>query len=204
MRKTYSMASKKLFSKKIAPIGVSFLPQEKPAETGVSAYRKGMALIAFVAAVVLCGGVWAYYVTQGRSARGQIKVIERETAQLDLNLKQRSDEVRRVQALTRVIAPAKILFTRHILWSNFFRFVEEFALPDVKFISFSGDAKGAVLTGVAKDYETIARQMTAFKLSPSVKDIKVSGIASRVLSQGQMTGVNFTLTLALDEALFKP
>lgn len=183
---------------------MSFLPPEKPTETGVSAYRKGVTVIVFAAALVLCGGAWAFYFLQGQSARGQVKTIEGETAQLDEILKQRSADVQKTQSLARVIAPAKTLFAQRVLWSQFFGFVEEFALPDVKFISFSGDAKGTVLTGVAKDYETIARQITAFKLSPSVKDVKVSGLASRVLSQGQVTGVNFTMTLVLDEALFKP
>lgn len=198
------MPSKKMFSKKDMAIGVSFLPPERPAESGVTTYQKGVIVIAVALTIGVFGAAWMYFFVQVRSVKKQTAVLEARAERAMEWQNQKKNEVEAVQKISRVIMPAKTLLLTHPKWTKFFTFIEEATLPDVKFGTFAGDAKGITMTGNAKDYETIARQMISLRMSPLVRDLRVSGLGARVGPQGQMSGVDFTLAFALDESFLKP
>ncbi len=180
------------------------MPPEKPTESGITTYHKGLFAIAASLGIVIFGAVWVYFFVQVRSYKNQTATIEAQAGRVLEGLNQKKSEVDAVQKLARVVVPAKILFLKHPQWTKLFTFIEEFTLPDVKFGTFSGDGKGITMAGTAKDYETISRQMVSFQLSSMVRDLRVSGLAARVGPQGQMTGVDFTMAFSVDESLLKP
>ncbi len=97
---------------------------------------------------------------------------------------------------------AKTLLDRHVYWTNFFKFLENYTLPEVYFNNFSGDINGNyVLDSRTTNYDNIAKQLIAFKQAGIVLSAQSQG--GQILGQSQAGGeIKFQLELSVDKKIF--
>lgn len=183
---------------------VSFLPQEITDESKTITRHKKILVLILTSAVVIPFLIWIFLLIRINSIKSDIKAVETDIIETEKNSKAKVAEFEEVRALSNRIAPAKTILQKHTFWSNFFKSLEENTLADIVYNNLALDEKSVILTGIAKNYEIIARQMVSFKNAPFIKDIKVSGLAAQTSPKGEMIGVNFSFSVILNQDIFKP
>lgn len=115
--------------------------------------------------------------------------------QIALN-KNKEQEILRDQKRIKAV---KALLDQHIYWSNFFALLEKYTIDEVYYKNFTaGSLETITLQAVGKDFKSLARQLVVFSQAKDfVKEVKISS------GTQTLTGVNFTVNLTLDSALFK-
>ena len=122
----------------------------------------------------------------------------------DLRIKIAQEErgVDEILDLQKKLELIKKLLDRHIYWSSFFAFLERNTLADVAFNSFGGDTKGLYsLSGTAKDFKTLADQLTTFKADNMVTWVGSRGGAASIDKLGNGL-ISFSLELWVKKGLF--
>ncbi len=73
---------------------------------------------------------------------------------------------------------AKSILNNHIYWSNVLKFLEANTVPTVYYRSISNNVlSGALISAIAIDFESAARQLLAFQKAVGVKEVNMSSIS---------------------------
>ncbi|MEI6597141.1 MAG: hypothetical protein WCL13_02925 [bacterium] len=117
-------------------------------------------------------GVAFYKDSKQTNDREQIEKIN----QLTEKIKQEEAglvEISNFQARFKTISQ---IFSEHVYWTNFFKFLEDNTIKDVYYTGFSGDTSGNYsLEALATSYGNISEQAKFLKDNSQVLDVKISG-----------------------------
>lgn len=137
-----------------------------------------------------------------RQQRALALVIEQERIDQALaRLEQKADDIR---LLEQRISSVRLLLNRHVLWTQFFTQLERYTLPDVYYMTLNvGLGQTISLHGVARDFETLARQLLV--LDKAQDFVRVASVANAQAADGQGDGestIRFTVDLDLNPDIF--
>jgi len=197
------MNFKKLFKKgNGGGVRVSFLPGGEEGPAAIAHRKKNVAVIFFGFALI---GLltWGGFVWRLKTLEGEIASIKQTTQQIEAGLQKGKGAIAEAQSVSAKITAAKALLPAHRFWTSFFQALQDNTLPEVAYQNIAADEKGVNLTATASSYEAVARQLIAFKGVPQIKDVKVSGLSVKLSPKGETQGVNFTLNLSVDSAIFR-
>lgn len=125
--------------------------------------------------------VWRTHTALTELATLDATILSYRTLQNDINTS--SDTLLAIQQL----------LDEHIYWTQWFSFLEQYTLPTVYYVSFSGSNTGAMsLDAVAPDYNTIAQQIAVLQGLPEVQSVTVATATRSVAT------VRFTISLQMD------
>ena len=154
-----------------------------------------IALIILGIAILLAGGVFVY----GRYLAAQ---SVQKAAQIDAAQKSVSqDTVEGYLRLSNRLRSAETVLSGHVMFSQFLDVLESLTLSDVRFTSLSASvaddrSTDVKMTGVAKNFNALAAQSSAFANDARIKRAIFSGI-----SADKNGVVTFSVTAMLDPRL---
>lgn len=157
--------------------------------------------IALAIVLVAYGGLYGYrFVIEGELSGGQQEIDTTNAAIAKLEM--RRGEITQFES---TLGQLKKLLGDRTYWSGFFGLLEKNTIPEVTYVSMVSDASGNIsLTGVAKDYTSIGREL---RLMEDAKDFAkkpaISGASSVLSPSGEVIGVNFSLTFQLNQDILK-
>jgi hypothetical protein len=143
------------------------------------------------------------------SAKERLDSLSMEITDVQSEIRGLEDQLTSAEELEKKIKIGGELLSKHIYWTNFFKFLEENTLTGVYYSeNFSGDISGVYsLKATADSYRAISDQVKVLKKNEFVEDARVvSGvIAEKSKDAAGLQGsipISFQLELALDPAIF--
>lgn len=172
-------------------------------------WRKNIALallgLIFVAMVI--GGFYSYFVYKEYAAAKEEKALSEEIAALEAQISQAKKQIAEADDFQKKLDLTADYLSRHIYWSEFFKFLEKNTLASTFYASaFSGDSKSNFkFSVITKSYQDVDDQLRVFKASELVLDAKVSSAA--LVDDKEISGsegkIKYDLELSLSPDVFK-
>lgn len=146
-------------------------------------------------------GVWLMLITEEEGRMSASVQAEKMTlAALSRTMEDATAERKSATERLGTIETARALFSRHIYWTRFFRFLEAVTLPDVYYTNLAVDPAGNIrLTAIGRNFSAVARQLLAFEESADVETIRTTKAAAEISES--MPGVQFDLALTVKPEL---
>lgn len=173
----------------------TFIAQERPALRSRIIFEGGVwlfniALLAFIAAVVLAGGFFFYQRSLEATRLEWAQQVEGQEAELKPEL------LSQLTDLSNSLTIARELLSGHSFASNVFLFIQSITHPRVQFsaFTFSRDSRKIEISGAAASYQTVAEQISLMEAHSQVEKVEFGGLA-----RGDKGLVNFKLAI-----IFKP
>lgn len=140
-----------------------------------------------------------FWETEQYIAQTQIRA---EIAILDEQISALTRNIENADIFRRKVKLAGQLLKRHIYWTNFFTFLEENTLANVKYQgNFSGDTGGQyAFTATVDSYDMVYQQVKAFSGNDMVSSVKVN--SASLSAANNQTNVQFGIELGLKPELF--
>lgn len=180
-----------------AEIRVSLLPDNGSSAKDAARKRVYLIFLIFLAIILGIGGVSGYLRFQAGRMRIDASARRGAIRAVATRMQQAETEFAKVRNIGGVAGFAKNLVDAHLAAENIFETLEDTVIPEVALTHIAADGKGVIiLTGRAKDFSAVARQIRVWKEYREIKDIKVSGIQTVIGLQGKVEGVDFNATLA--------
>lgn len=179
---------------------VSLMPSDQVAQSKDTSGRNTRNMIIMIgAAVVLIVLMYVGLRLFVMQRQGVIRQLNTALADVNQRIRETEAAVTNPRRAGKQLAAAKTLLGDHILWTKFFRFLEDNTLPDVGFTQLRSDTVGVVtLEAEAVSYASAAAQIMAFRqASDAVLAVETGGMSADVADNGTLRGVRFTLVLRL-------
>ncbi|MBI4272813.1 hypothetical protein HY621_03100 [Candidatus Uhrbacteria bacterium] len=205
-KKNQKRGVRNLFRRK--ELGVNLMSPDIVREVTRQIERKNVIqiLISFLVACALVGvsylGIFIYGYFNAKNLKpiqDRLSTVNQEISSLELNSPA-------LAAFQNTLSALAILLSDHIYWTRFLDQLEAATLKDVKYesLSVSTASNSLTLNGVAPSYLDIGKQIRAFQNASSTFPTVSVGTANSILDQGgQVTGVNFTLSLTVNLDIIK-
>jgi len=144
-------------------------------------------------------GLVFYQKSQQVNNLAQIKKfaeLEQDIKKEEANLKEIID----FQAKLKIVSQ---IFSQHIYWTNFFKFLEDNTIKDVYFVNFEGDTSGNYAMGaVTTNYGSIAEQVNAFKKNTKISAVLAEGGEMIAGNEKNKSLVKFILNFSIAKNIF--
>ncbi|RKX90929.1 MAG: hypothetical protein DRP84_12380 [Spirochaetes bacterium] len=188
-----------------AGMRVSLIPEEfiNPPED-----RYAHSLLVFIFSilftVLIIGAVYLWMVWQESKVTAETVNIDDQIVAVDKKIKDYNEIKQNAQELQNKIGAAEGLLNKHIYWTKFFDLLEQNTVQGIYYVSIAADTEGGIiLSAIAEDYTTIARQLVAFnEATDFVNQAKVSSAVAQTGEEGQISGVSFNIDLQLTNNVF--
>ncbi|MDP2655968.1 MAG: hypothetical protein Q8P11_00155 [bacterium] len=153
------------------------------------------AFLAVGVIAVAYGGLYYY----GYTKEQEIVSVKKEIATIEHSIAVIEDHRSQLVQFQNTLEKVKNLLSNHTHWTRFFSELETYTLPDVTFTNVVLSPQGKVrLSGISKDYTTLARQMKAFEDASDIFTQVSIPAGHAILSQsGSTIGVSFDASLTL-------
>ncbi len=162
-----------------------------------------LGVVALVSIIIL-GGVYGLIALKERREMSSLQDINQQIEALNKQIQSRQKDVDTVKAFQEKLKIASSLLDRHIFWSNFFVFLEQYLLEDVYLTSFSGNVDGEyTFQLLGKPYFYIpSEQVKLLRQSPYVQEVKLLRVGKSGDSQDQESEgggeISFEIYLKID------
>lgn len=164
----------------------------------------------FIAILLICGFlVGAAYVgllfwEMRALDKSQILAVDIETVKQ--RIARAESNLDNINVFQKKLTLVGTLLKNHVYWTNFFKFIEAYTLPDVYYQGgFSGDTAGKYnFNATAGGYKDITDQLAAFKQSDKVLKAAVTSgsLTDSGAERGAGYAVGFQLELEIDRTVF--
>ena len=182
-----------------AEVEISLMPDEASI-TQRMVYEKILillAVIAFLLLIIFLGWSWVNW--RSEIAQTQINQVQVEMLATQDQISTYRDSLQAIRLLAKKTNRAAGLLKDHVYWTNVFKLLEAYTIPDVyypDFVARVGDH--IILPAVARDLTSAARQLAAFySATDFIKNVTITDLVA-----GQ-EGVNFNINLTLDPSVLK-
>jgi len=105
--------------------------------------------------------------------------------------------------LSKKVEALSLLLKNHISWKDFLEKLEKETIPEVSYVDMAASTSGSVsISAVAKDYTSLARQMTVFQKVEWIKKLDITGASYSKDTDSADQGVSFDMTITVDKQIF--
>ncbi len=184
--------------------GITLIPEEKvSAKEAKKSKRKIVLIVIILVMATIFGGLYFYLRLSIDSMVAEIKKVEADLAITSQKIKDVEEEKNQAQIFQKQLKVANKLLENHVYWTNFFNFLEKNIVADVYFSNLIGGSDGQIiLTGVAKSYKAVGRQIISFRTAEEMENVFVSSASASVDPEGKVSEVNFDARLKLKPEMF--
>ena len=185
-------------------LGITLMPEEKISPEKARRPKQIIALI--VVAIILTAALVAACMLikqyQGQ-ADLELQKVESDLNGADQKVKALDADRNQAQIFQKQLKAADKLLIGHLYWTNVFSLLEKNTVADVYFVNMVGGSDGQiVLSGEAKSYAAISRQIVAFRQNNGIKNISVLSASASIDSEGNIVKVDFDAKLQLNPDIF--
>lgn len=161
----------------------------------------GIIVLVTIGFWVILGG---FAVSKVQSAKAQVAEREQKVTQLDLAIKEFDVNRKTAQALQKQIQSVEGVVENHLYWSKFFEKLASTTIPDVYYVGVNADTSGnrVTLEAIAKNYDSAARQIRAFELTPdfvTAVSVNEARVENQPGAELPVPIIAFDLSLTLNE-----
>jgi Tfp pilus assembly protein PilN len=184
--------------------GITLIPEEKDSVEGAKKPKRViiLAVIIFIMAAIFAG-LYFYLRWSIDSMAVEIKRVETDLAATSQRVKDAEEEKNQVQVFQKQLKITNKLLGNHVYWTNFFNFLEKNIVTDVYFSNLIGGSdEQIILTGIAKSYKAVSRQIISFRAAEEIESVSVSSASASIDSEGKVVEVNFDARLKLKPEMF--
>ena len=164
----------------------------------VAALAKAILIPMVLIGLVYLGLIYYQKQSQARMEE-QIKKYDDLTAEVkqeEVGL----SEIIGFQARLKVVSQ---IFSKHIYWTNFFKFLEDNTIKNVYYTGFDGDTGGNYsLDAMTKRFSDISRQFDVLKSNGKITEVKTIGGEAVSGNDSKQTGVKFNLGFSVLKNIF--
>lgn len=188
-----------------SPPDITLIPEEESADKEKRKTSRRAILLASVAIILALCGVGSYLILGWYQEQidFDLQKIEADLGAAREKNQALDSERGEAQDFQRKLKIADKLLENHIYWTNLFSFLEKNTVADVYFVNLIGGGDGQmVMSGVAKSYAAMARQITAFRAGDQVSKVSVLSASASVDTEGNVTEINFDAKLQFNPEIF--
>jgi hypothetical protein len=166
--------------------------------------KRGVVLVVIsVAMAIILGGLYFGLKLSDDKVSVELKKVESDLAVAKQKIKDVEEQKNQAQTLQKQIKAADKLLEGHVYWTNFFAFLEKNTVTDVYFLNIVGGSDGQMnLSGIAKSYRALAKQIVAFREAEGTDSLSVASASASVDPTGKVAEVNFDAKLELKLEVF--
>lgn len=179
---------------------VSLIPSEE--EGKGAGLRRGILIVAFVVVIeaLAFGGFYVYLLQSETARKAELDELMSRRAAVSAEIDAAADDLSKVSGFLKQVDAVVDVLDGHLRWTEFFGTLEDLTLPNVRYLSFSGDAaSGTVsLTAVARSYRDVAEQVVLLGDDPRVRSVTTRSATAKVDELGNVVGVTFSLVLEME------
>lgn len=189
-------------------LGVNLMSPEIAKEVTRQIEKKNVLQI-FVSFIVACGLVGISYLgifMYGYFNAKNLKPVQDRLIAINQEISLLEQNSPALATFQNTLSSLAHLLTSHLYWTRFLEKLEEVTLKDVQYdsLSVSFVSDGLTLNGIARTYRDIGNQIRAFQNeSATFPSVSVHTANAIVDQGGQVTGVNFTLSLTVNLDIIK-
>lgn len=184
--------------------GINLMQQDKgeavrSTQRTVVGHLLGSVFISLGLVAAVYGGLFIY----GYMKEQELASLRQELSSLDQSIGTIEAHRAELAVFQNTLQKVKELLANHIRWTRFFALLEQHTLPDVTYVNVVVSPQGKIrLSGIAKDYTTLARQLKAFEDAADVFTQVSIPSGHAILSQtGTTVGVSFDASMTLKPAI---
>ncbi|MBI2063618.1 MAG: hypothetical protein HYT65_01335 [Candidatus Yanofskybacteria bacterium] len=166
--------------------GLQLLPEtRRKIEVSLPGQNRSLILSLIILALVI--GLYFSLLTYKRSLFSSMTAINQQLEELEKS-RDKQMEIRLLD-LNNQLSVVNPLISSHFFWSEAFTKIQSLVQPQVQFKSINADALGKkiLITALAANYTTIARQIASFYTIDSVTDIILSKVQTQPTGQTELT-----------------
>ncbi|OGY42858.1 MAG: hypothetical protein A2729_03010 [Candidatus Buchananbacteria bacterium RIFCSPHIGHO2_01_FULL_39_14] len=148
---------------------------------------------AILLVIVIYLGITWYQLVIAR----KIQKLEAEITRLDTQIASRKIEQDAALDLAKRLEMVKQMLDNHVYWTKFFEMLERYTIDEVYYTNFAmaGHDK-LIIAAVAKDYQSVAKQLVAFKQAKDfIQDVRIDAAQAQIDASGFYQGVSFNINL---------
>jgi hypothetical protein len=184
---------------------ITLIPAEEVAVKEKRGKSRQIILLVVVAVILALIGVGAYLALKWYENKTGLALqkVEADLEVMDKKNRELVSEKNQAQLFQKKLKTANKLLGSHIYWTNFFSFLEKNTVADVYFVNLIGGSDGqVVLSGVAKSYKAMARQIVSFRADDRISKVSIMSASASVDTEGNVVEVNFDAKLQLSSEIF--
>jgi len=162
--------------------------------------RKGIiTLLAWlVIMLIIFTGVWWWSINYLKTLAREVEDVRSEIRSTEEEIKPLLKVKNRIAKIESKFSRAQKILSHHIYWTKFFKFLEDYTIPQASFQGFSANTSGSIhLKAQAVDLPAVGRQIIVFQ---EAKDFIDKVKASNIIVH--KNGVTFNLDLSLKPDVF--
>ncbi len=189
-------------------LGVNLMSPEVAKEVTRQIERKNLIqiLVSFIVASALVGVAYLGIFIYGFFNSKNLKPVQDQLATVNQEISVLEQNSSALTSFQNTLSSLANLLSGHLYWTRFLEKLESVTLKDVQYdaLSVSSTSNALTLNGVARSYLDIGKQIRAFQNASSTFPTVSVNSANAIIDQaGQVTGVNFTLSLTVNLDIIK-
>ena len=147
-----------------------------------------------------------YLIQLSEGQGASIEALERRGKVVIEEVSEKASELDEMEKFDRQARAVEASLKTHITWLYFFEIIESRTKPNVKYLSFIGDADSGIisLSAIGRSYRDVAEQIVALREHPQVKKVATSGASALINELGEVTGVTFSMVITMDLSAWRP
>lgn len=180
------------------------MPEERVGGEEAKKPKRAVVLVVVsVVAAIILGGLYFGLKSFEGGVSVELKKVESDLAAVDQKIKDVEGQKNQAETAQKQLKVATKLLEEHIYWTNLFAFLEKNTVTDVYFLNIVGGSDGGVnLSGVAKSYKAVARQIVAFREAEGTDSLSIASASASLDPTGKVAEVNFDAKLTLKPEVF--
>jgi hypothetical protein len=126
--------------------------------------------------IFMVGAVYYGLVFYQKSNQAKNLAQAQKFAELEQNIAKEEADAKEIAGFQAKLKTVSQVFSQHLYWTNFFKFLEDNTIKDVYFINFDGDTSGNyVMDALAANYSGISEQVNVFKNNKKITAVEAEG-----------------------------
>ncbi len=158
-----------------------------------------------VLTLLVVGAVYGLLVWYQINITNKIKVVDGQIQTVNSEIDEYKQFKEEAVGYQRQLKDLESLLNRHLYWTQFFNLLAAHTIPQIYYQDIAADAdRGSViLSAVAKNYESLARQLAAFQQADDlVENVSITSAAAQLDERGMVSEVSFNINLILKPKVF--
>lgn len=179
-------------SPKKEAVRVSLLPAGETFDERAEVSYGRRIIVILIILVALAGAVSGYLRFSAKKIDIASKKLQAELNTFNAQVQESERVISELGNIGQKIGFAKSMLGTHIASAKILEILESAATDGVILNNLAADAKGSlVISAKGESFRAVARQIIAWEDNPEIASVKVSGVASRINTLGEVESIDF-------------
>lgn len=188
-------------------LDVNLIPEELLKRKELKLSRQLLSLVfSAVACLIVIGVAYFGLVWYENQALAEIAIVDSKITNVNKEISKYDDLKTKAVALQKKLKAVEDLFGQHLYWTEFFKKLENYTIPDVSYTNFLADSGNGsvVMSASASSYRSVAEQLVSFqKADDFIEEVVINSASGQYDEESEgLGGVLFNVSLKLKPSVF--